>query len=118
MYLTKLELDPHRRHARKFLGSPQAMHAVVAKATEGTTRDSEGRVLWRIDRTYSSVSLYILSPQAPNGNGVMVGVTGCGAVGLAGRGCDAQEVCAGVPSGCGAFCVESSCWDDVGAGGS
>ena len=66
MYLSKLELDPHRRLARKFLGSPQAMHAVVAKATEGTTQDSEGRVLWRIDRTYSSVSLYILSPQAPN----------------------------------------------------
>lgn len=66
MYLSKVELDPRRRLARKFLGSPQAMHAVVAKATEGTTQGSEGRVLWRVDRTHLSTSLYILSPQVPN----------------------------------------------------
>ncbi|WP_371151442.1 type I-E CRISPR-associated protein Cas6/Cse3/CasE [Buchananella felis] len=66
MYLTKLEIDPRRRLARKFLGSPQAMHAVVAKAAGDSGQDSEGRVLWRVDRLYSHTSLFILSPQAPD----------------------------------------------------
>lgn len=66
MYLSKVELDPRRRLARKFLGSPQAMHAVVAKAAGATEQDVKGRVLWRVDRTHLSTSLYILSPQAPN----------------------------------------------------
>lgn len=66
MYLSKVEIDPRRRLARKFLGSPQAMHAVIAKAAGGASQDSEGRVLWRIDRSFSDTLLYILSPQAPD----------------------------------------------------
>lgn len=34
MYLTKIELDPRRRFARRLLGSPQVMHAVVMKACD------------------------------------------------------------------------------------
>ena len=41
MFLTKIELAPERRLARKFLGSPQAMHAVVMSATGG--HDGNGR---------------------------------------------------------------------------
>ncbi|MDO4791381.1 MAG: type I-E CRISPR-associated protein Cas6/Cse3/CasE [Buchananella hordeovulneris] len=65
MFLSKLELDPRRRLARKFLGSPQVMHAVVAKAAGGSGQGSPGRVLWRVDRTHSATSLYVLSPQKP-----------------------------------------------------
>ena len=34
MYLKKIELDPRRRFARRLLGSPQVMHAVVMKACD------------------------------------------------------------------------------------
>ena len=64
MFLTKIELDPARRLARKYLGSPQVMHAVVLKATEGDDGDGPGRVLWRVDGRArgTTASLYLLSP--------------------------------------------------------
>ena len=48
MFLTKIEIDPTRRLARKYLGSPQVMHAVVMKATAGHDGGGSGRVLWTI----------------------------------------------------------------------
>lgn len=43
MHLTKIELDPRRRFARKILGSPQVMHAVVMKACDlGRSIDGDG----------------------------------------------------------------------------
>ncbi|QPL05914.1 MULTISPECIES: type I-E CRISPR-associated protein Cas6/Cse3/CasE [Actinomyces] len=65
MFLTKIELDPSRRLARKYLGSPQVMHAVVLKATGGDESDGPGRVLWRVDQGHAT-ALYVQSPQAPN----------------------------------------------------
>ena len=68
MFLTKIELDPARRLARKYLGSPQVMHAVVLKATGGDAGDGPGRVLWRVDGRARGMaaSLYLLSPSEPD----------------------------------------------------
>ena len=65
MFLTKIDLAPERRLARKDLGSPQAMHAVVMGATGGNIGDGPGRVLWRVDRG-TTTALYILSPLEPD----------------------------------------------------
>ena len=69
MFLTKIELDPTRRLARKYLGSPQVMHAVVLGAAGdsggGETDDGSGRVLWRVDRG-AMTTLYLLSPSEPD----------------------------------------------------
>lgn len=65
MFLTKIDLAPERRLARKYLGSPQAMHAVVMGATGGSIGDGPGRVLWRVDRG-TTTALYILSPLEPD----------------------------------------------------
>ena len=65
MFLTKIELAPERRLARKYLGSPQAMHAVVMSATGGHDGNGPGRVLWRVDRGVTT-ALYILSPLEPD----------------------------------------------------
>ena len=76
MFLTKIDLDPHRRQARKYLGSPQVMHAVIMKATstgvfsDDTERShhdhDSGRVLWRVDEGAFGTTLYILSPRKPD----------------------------------------------------
>jgi len=68
VFLTKIELDPTRRLARKYLGSPQVMHAVIMKATGGNDGGGSGRVLWRVDRAVQSTttSLYLLSPSEPD----------------------------------------------------
>lgn len=65
MFLTKIDLAPERRLARKYLGSPQAMHAVVMSATGGHDGNGPGRVLWRVDRGMTT-ALYILSPVEPD----------------------------------------------------
>jgi len=66
VFLTKIDLDPARRLARKYLGSPQVMHAVVLKATGGDDGDGPGRVLWRADRGPTMTTLYLLSPSEPD----------------------------------------------------
>jgi len=65
VFLTKIALAPERRLARKFLGSPQAMHAVVMSVTGGHDGNGPGRVLWRVDRGVTT-ALYILSPLEPD----------------------------------------------------
>ena len=65
MFLTKIDLAPERRLARKYLGSPQAMHAVVMSATGGHDGNGPGRILWRVDRGVTT-ALYILSPLEPD----------------------------------------------------
>ena len=66
MFLTKIDLDPARRLARKYLGSPQVMHAVILRATGGDGGDGPGRVLWRADRGPATTTLYLLSPSEPD----------------------------------------------------
>ncbi|MDO4258507.1 MAG: type I-E CRISPR-associated protein Cas6/Cse3/CasE [Actinomycetaceae bacterium] len=65
MFLTKIDLDPRRRQTRRYLGSPQVMHAVIMKAVDGAQQDDSGRVLWRVDQTVGT-SLYLLSPTEPD----------------------------------------------------
>ncbi|MBW3069572.1 MULTISPECIES: type I-E CRISPR-associated protein Cas6/Cse3/CasE [unclassified Actinomyces] len=65
MFLTKIDLDPSRRLARKYLGSPQVMHAVVMKAAGVDAVGGAGRVLWRADPG-ASTSLYLLTPSEPD----------------------------------------------------
>lgn len=70
MFLTKMDLDPGRRMTRKFLGSPQAMHAVVmgaaAPSEERAPGEAAGRVLWRVDQGAFGTTLYIVSPTEPD----------------------------------------------------
>ena len=65
MFLTKIDLAPERRLARKYLGSPQAMHAAVMCATVCNSGHDHGRVLWRVVRG-ATTALYILSPLEPD----------------------------------------------------
>jgi CRISPR system Cascade subunit CasE len=68
MYLTRFQINPARRGARKLLASPQAVHAaVLAGFTETTASVSSARILWRIDAAPDGqVLLYIASPSRPD----------------------------------------------------
>jgi CRISPR system Cascade subunit CasE len=79
MYLTRFQINPARRGARKLLSSPHVMHAAVLAgfpdpAVTGTTTAGPtaigpggGRILWRLDQhTPPQVSLYIASPTEPD----------------------------------------------------
>jgi CRISPR system Cascade subunit CasE len=69
MFLTRFQINPARRGARKLLSSPQAMHAAV-RAAFAAPRDHERaatRTLWRLDAPATSTThLYILSPGRPD----------------------------------------------------
>ena len=95
MFLTKIDLVPERRLARKYLGSPQAMHAVVMSATGGHVGDGPGRVLWRVDRGMTT-ALYILSPVEPDCSQL---VTEVGAAGTQARTLDYSPFLASLDAG-------------------
>ena len=95
MFLTKIDLAPERRLARKYLGSPQAMHAVVMSATGGHVGDGPGRVLWRVDRGMTT-ALYILSPVEPDCSQL---VTEAGAAGTQARTLDYSPFLASLDAG-------------------
>src|SRR5690606_28031685 len=60
MYLTRFQINPARRNARKLLSSPQAMHAAVRAAFQDAA-DYErpgARTLWRID-TQATATVYL-----------------------------------------------------------
>lgn len=63
-YLTRMEINPRRRAARRYLGSPQVMHAAVEASFPASTAGE--RRLWRIDRVGEGVWLYILSATRPD----------------------------------------------------
>ncbi|MFY1670229.1 type I-E CRISPR-associated protein Cas6/Cse3/CasE [Plantactinospora sp. WMMB334] len=69
MFLTRFQINPARRNARKLLSSPQAMHAAVRAAfasVEDYERDGS-RTLWRLDtQATASVHLFIVSPGRPD----------------------------------------------------
>ena len=95
MFLTKIDLAPERRLARKYLGSPQAMHAVVMSATGGHVGVGPGRVLWRVDRGMTT-ALYILSPVEPDCSQL---VTEAGAAGTQARTLDYSPFLASLDDG-------------------
>lgn len=69
MFLTRFQINPARRGARKLLASPQAMHAAV-RAGFADPEDHErpgARTLWRLDTpATATVHLYIVSPGRPD----------------------------------------------------
>lgn len=90
MFLTRFELNPARRGARKLLGSPHALHAAVetafphragindgplgelpppgppTPAASVAERPEDRRLLWRVDEIDHQATLYILSPDEPD----------------------------------------------------
>lgn len=69
MYLTRFQINPQRREARKLLASPHAMHAAVLSgfATPQLADAEAGRVLWRVDHnTDHRTFLYLISPSEPD----------------------------------------------------
>lgn len=69
MFLTRFQINPARRHARKLLSSPHAMHAAVraAFADANDYQRADTRTLWRIDTpNTATVYLYIVSPGRPD----------------------------------------------------
>lgn len=69
MFLTRFQINPARRGARRLLSSPQVLHAAVRAgfaAPEDHERDG-ARTLWRLDApTPTTVHLYIVSPGRPD----------------------------------------------------
>jgi len=69
MFLTRFQINPARRAARKLLSSPQAMHAAV-RASFAAPEEYEWagtRTLWRLDAQASgTLYLYIVSPGRPD----------------------------------------------------
>ncbi|WP_127500623.1 type I-E CRISPR-associated protein Cas6/Cse3/CasE [Actinoplanes solisilvae] len=69
MFLTRFQINPARRGARKLLSSPQAMHAAV-RAGFSDPADYErpgSRTLWRLDTpATATVHLYLVSPGRPD----------------------------------------------------
>lgn len=69
MYLTRFQINPARRDARKLLSSPHAMHGAV-RAAFPVTADYEragARTLWRLDTPAAgTVHLYLVSPGEPD----------------------------------------------------
>ena len=69
MFLTRFQINPARRGARKLLSSPHAMHAAV-RAAFAAPEDHErvgARTLWRLDTpATATVHLYIVSPGRPD----------------------------------------------------
>ncbi len=63
-FLTRLEINRRRRAARKYLGSPQVMHAAVEAAFPA--HQAGERRLWRVDSTGEAVWLYIVSATRPD----------------------------------------------------
>lgn len=66
MFLTRFQINPHRRQTRALLGSPQVMHAAVLACFPDATSTEAGRVLWRVDREAEKVFLYAVSPAQPD----------------------------------------------------
>lgn len=65
MYLTRCEINPVARGARKLLSSPQAMHAAVLASFHAGSGDV-GRVLWRVDQDRKHTWLYLVSSAEPD----------------------------------------------------
>lgn len=66
MFLTKMQLNPARRAARRLLSSPQALHAAVLAGLADARPAGDGRVLWRLDRYPHRVLLYTVTPEKPD----------------------------------------------------
>ncbi|WP_277259730.1 type I-E CRISPR-associated protein Cas6/Cse3/CasE [Olegusella massiliensis] len=70
MLFTRFPINMSRRDAYKLLASPYNMHAAISCSfppSENRADNSNGRILWRIDREENGVHiLYIVSPDEPS----------------------------------------------------
>jgi CRISPR system Cascade subunit CasE len=67
VHLTRFEINPHRRDARRMLSSPQSLHAgVLAAFPASRSTPADGRILWRLDEGAHDHLLYIVSPTEPD----------------------------------------------------
>lgn len=66
MFISRCEINPAKRQARKLLGSPQAMHAAVMSCFPRSQVDEVGRILWRIDEKDGAQFLLIVSSVKPD----------------------------------------------------
>lgn len=67
MFLTRMQINPRRRGARKLIGSPNAMHAAVSAGFPEERPSQDGRILWRLDIHGSHrVLLFVASPDQPD----------------------------------------------------
>ena len=66
-YLSRMRLHPRRRGTTELLANPWKMHAAVMSCFPPEfTDESTNRVLWRIDRSEHSISLYMVSRDKPS----------------------------------------------------
>lgn len=68
MYLSRMYLNPQRRHCRALLANPEMLHAAVLSGfpPDAGEQSDRGRVLWRIDRDGEKTVLWIVSPDVPS----------------------------------------------------
>jgi CRISPR system Cascade subunit CasE len=67
MFLTRMQINPRRRGARKLIGSPHAMHAAVSAGFPDARPTERGRVLWRLDaHSAERTFLFVASPEPPD----------------------------------------------------
>ena len=72
MFLSRVRLNPTRRHTKKLLTSPQALHATVMGSHPPDGDGGDGRVLWRLDQnTRHDLQLYVVSPVKPDFTGLI-----------------------------------------------
>ncbi|AWB84753.1 type I-E CRISPR-associated protein Cas6/Cse3/CasE [Corynebacterium liangguodongii] len=62
---TRVLLNPRTRGGAKLLTNPQAMHAAVRAAFPPDVDETNGRVLWRVDKHEHERVLYIVGPEKP-----------------------------------------------------
>ncbi|MCT1414298.1 type I-E CRISPR-associated protein Cas6/Cse3/CasE [Corynebacterium sanguinis] len=62
---TRVLINPKCRGGAKLLTNPQAMHAAVRAAFPPDLDESDGRVLWRVDKHEHEHVLYIVGPEKP-----------------------------------------------------
>ena len=65
MYLSRIEINRHRRETMQALSSPQVIHAAV-EGSFPKSNDIAKRNLWRLDRLHSSLYLLLLSCEKPD----------------------------------------------------
>lgn len=70
MHFTHLQLNPNRQATRRWVSSPQRLHAAVLGAfPPGRTG---GRVLWRLDTDdHTALDLYLVSKATPSPEGIL-----------------------------------------------
>lgn len=67
MFLTRMQINPRRRGARKLISSPHAMHAAVSAGFPDTRPTGHGRILWRLDvHSDHRILLFVASPDRPD----------------------------------------------------